>query len=155
MDGRRNSSNEDEEVSDAELMKMFLGLLELSHDLHRITDAITSAEQRYNLSGDEAVNFASLKFAMKDKLGYKDQSSLKLVECSHKITKEFLINLGEKIGLSEAEVTAVLPAMAMKLTASETKFTLSAFKGGMFSKPQDLSDALRDANDKYTKRFGL
>lgn len=146
---------EDQLIEKHSITEVSADLLELSCELHRFDDVYTSAKQRYNLPEADAINFAKLKIAMKDELGYKDQSSLKLVECSHKITKDFLIELGKEIGLTEAEVTAVLPAMAMKLTASEIKFTWSAFKGGMFHQPQELNDALRDTNDKYTKRFGL
>jgi hypothetical protein len=156
MDGRHQLNSDDSlGMSLEEELQLHFKLLELGDKLRSFNAKTQTASVRYGLCDKDAVNFTILKLAMKDELGYRGTSGLNLVELSHKFTKERLIEVGERAGLSEEDVTKLLPAMAAKLTASEVKFTLSAFKGGLFSRPQELNEALRDVDNKYTRQLGL
>ena len=112
---------------------------------------------RYSINAEQADIFDRLITQMKKDLYDKKSmaNSIRLIEVADEITTKRLISTGSKAGLTEEQVRMILPAMAVKLTASEVKNLLTGFKSGFFASAQEFGSALHNVEEKYTKRFDL
>lgn len=131
----------------------------MSYDeLHALFIASERAIGKYFISYDQAIMYAVLKDAVYkefvlDEHGCK--STLNLLDYSDLFTKDVLIKLATRVGMSEEQVSQVLPTFAYKMAKCEAKFIVSSSKARLFANVTEFNNAFDEVKGKYETRYEL